>query len=307
MQRRPCVLPPAETKRREPRGPRLGASPEGGEPGSADRANAVPGAAAARRASRRRGESGARTAPSAAAMLLGRQIPHRGRNAAASPCSRTRPARRGPCIGGHVRPAAEGRGRRWPRAPRCQHRRAERTKAPAVRGDRHWPCRSETPRRVSALRTVPRCPTEDTTKSSGLIRMGVVPAAACGACALTSGTGKPGNRHRCNGAAAWCLGSAALVGTHACNSRCRGRRRPYARVTPSDACGLGLASGAATPASPSSQAKRPGCHDGEAPAVRKPPGSSQAQTSAPLACSGVSAPALPGPKEPPHPRGITQA
>nr|WP_294512661.1 hypothetical protein [uncultured Rhodopila sp.] len=42
--RRPDVLPPAETKRREPRGPRLGVSAEGGEPGSADRANAVPGA-----------------------------------------------------------------------------------------------------------------------------------------------------------------------------------------------------------------------------------------------------------------------
>lgn len=42
--RRPDVLPAAETKRREPRGPRLGASPEGGEPGSTDRANAVPGA-----------------------------------------------------------------------------------------------------------------------------------------------------------------------------------------------------------------------------------------------------------------------
>ena len=41
---RPGVSSAAETKRREPRGPRLGALPEGGVPGSADRANAVPGA-----------------------------------------------------------------------------------------------------------------------------------------------------------------------------------------------------------------------------------------------------------------------
>jgi hypothetical protein len=42
--RRPDLLPAVETKRREPRGPRLGVSPEGGVRGSTDRANAVPGA-----------------------------------------------------------------------------------------------------------------------------------------------------------------------------------------------------------------------------------------------------------------------
>ena len=42
--RRAGVSSAAETKRREPRGPRLGASPDGGVRGSADRANAVPGA-----------------------------------------------------------------------------------------------------------------------------------------------------------------------------------------------------------------------------------------------------------------------
>jgi hypothetical protein len=137
---------------------------------------------------------------------------------------------------------------------------------------------------------------------------GLVPAAASGARGLDqrggwdwrTGVAATGQPPGASGVPPWSEPTLATLAAEAC-------RRPCARVTPSDACGLGRASGAATPASPSSQAKRPGCHDGEAPAVRKPPGSSQAQTSAPLACSGVSAPALPGPKEPPHPRGITQA
>jgi hypothetical protein len=94
--RRPGALPPAETKRREPRDPRLGASPEGGVPGSADRSNAVPGAAGGSQdfqASRReRSEDG----PFRGGHAARPPDPRRGRNAAASPCSRTRSARRGP-------------------------------------------------------------------------------------------------------------------------------------------------------------------------------------------------------------------
>ena len=58
---------------------------------------------------------------------------------------------------------------------------------------------------------------------------------------------------------------------------------------PSGGCGLGRSSVSPTPASPS----------GEAPAVRNAPGRF---APAPLPCSGVSAPSLPGPGRP-HPRG----
>ena len=136
---------------------------------------------------------------------------------------------------------------------------------------------------------------------------GLVPAAASGAGALSSGAGGTG------GPASPQRGSRVVLREHRLGWGPRSQLS-LPRVSP-----------ARTPASPprmravwaGRQALQPPLRrpagpsgpavmTGEAPAVRKPPGSSQAQTSAPLAGSGVSAPALPGPKEP-HPRGITPA
>ena len=69
-----------------------------------------------------------------------------------------------------------------------------------------------------------------------------------------SGIAATGQPRGASGVPPWSEPTLATLAAEAC-------RRPYARVTPSDACGLGRASGAATPASPSSRAKRPGCHD----------------------------------------------
>jgi hypothetical protein len=123
---------------------------------------------AARRASTRRGESEARTAPSAAAMMLGRQIPIADETAQ----RRHAPEPARPvalCIGGHVRPADGGRGRRRPWCVGDDSTAGRTLLRPTARGNRHRPCRSEPPRSVLALQTVPRCPTEDTAKSTGLI------------------------------------------------------------------------------------------------------------------------------------------
>jgi hypothetical protein len=91
--------------------PAFGASPESGVPGSADRAMRYRERRAARRASRRRGESEAKTAPSAAAMMLGRQIPIA--DETVQRCHAPEPTRPvAHCIGDNVRPADEGRGRR---------------------------------------------------------------------------------------------------------------------------------------------------------------------------------------------------
>ena len=72
---RPGVSSAAETKRREPRGPALVPHPKAASRAARIGPMRCRGQWAARRASRRRGESEARTAPAAAAMMLGRQIP----------------------------------------------------------------------------------------------------------------------------------------------------------------------------------------------------------------------------------------
>ncbi len=131
-----------------------------------------------------------------------------------------------------------------------------------MRGDRHWPCRSEPPRSVPALRTVPAEPNRGHDEIHRADpECGLVPAAASGARALISGAGGTGGPAECGGQPRGVSGVPPWSAATLSSLAAKGITGTYACVTPSDACGLGRASGAATPASPSSRAKWPGCHD----------------------------------------------
>ncbi len=126
---------------------------------------------AAHRATRRHGESEARTAPSAAAMMLGRQIliaDQKVRRRHASEPARPVAL----CIGGHVRPAEGVAGGGDLGASRCQHRRAD-TLAPdgARRSPLAMPIGTAAECAGAANRAA--VPGADAGTSTGLIRMRV--------------------------------------------------------------------------------------------------------------------------------------